>query len=429
MTTIEKSQTPLKGVFVPPSDKSISHRAVFISSLANGTSIIKNFLNAEDPLKTLSACTMLGVDIESSSNNTLIVRSKGIESFKEPENVIDCGNSGTTMRLLSGIVSGFDFLSILSGDDSLIKRPMLRIITPLRQMGAKITARQNDRYPPLVIKGTALNGITYNMPIASAQVKSCVLLAGLLADASTEIIEPHKSRDHTERMLKAYGANITKDDLKIKITGPNNLEGNEITIPGDISSAAFIIAASIIIKNSEVIIKNVGLNPTRTGFITALEKMGALIEIQNKAETSGEPVGDIICKYSADLKEIALNNEDIPSLIDELPILCVLATQAKGLTRIHGASELRVKESDRIRAITDGLRLMGAEVDEFEDGLEIKGPVKLKGAAIETYNDHRIAMAFTVAGLIAEGKTTIMQGNCVDISFPFFYDALKELRK
>jgi 3-phosphoshikimate 1-carboxyvinyltransferase len=431
-----------KGEFSPPPDKSISHRAVIFSSLSKGKSIIKNFLRAEDTISTVNAMRMLGIEIEENVippvpplvkggeggfSGELIIHGKGLYGLKETIDTIDCGNSGTTMRLLSGVLSGNPFFSILTGDESLRQRPMSRVIIPLRQMGAEIMARCDDRYPPIAMRGKRLKAIQYTMPVASAQVKSAILLAGLYAEGETEVIEPLKSRDHTERMMPAFGAEIKIKDLHIKIHGGTELQGLEMYVPGDFSSAAFFIVGALLIRDSEILIKGVGINPTRTGLLSVLQEMGADIRISNINEVSGEPVADIYCKGGRELKSINITKEKIPSLIDEFPILCVIATQATGITTIRGAKELRVKESDRIKTIATELRKMGAEIEEFEDGLNITGGRGLKGTVIESYKDHRIAMAMAIAAIIADGTTTINDVSSVSISFPGFFDILKRL--
>jgi len=426
---IEKTNF-LKGEITPPPDKSISHRAVMFASLAKGESRIKNFLWAKDPISSLNAMKSLGVKIEVNDIKEIIVQGEGLQSLKEPEDVIDCGNSGTTIRLLSGILAGQPFLSILSGDESLRQRPMKRIIEPLRQMGVEICSRAENRFPPVVIRGGNLKGISYEMPIASAQVKSAILLAGLFAKGDTTVKEPHKSRDHTEKMLKSMGVELYITNNTIKISQPSQeLKAFDIAIPNDFSSAAFFIGGACLVPDSEVIIKNVCLNETRTGFLEVLRSMGAKIEIFNLKEQAGEPVGDILVKKSSGLKGVTVQGEIIPRLIDEFPILCIIATQAEGLTVIRDAKDLRAKESDRIKAMVTELSKMGVPIKEFEDGVEIKGPCKLKGTEVYSYKDHRIAMALSIAGLISEGKTTIIDADCVDISFPEFYDLLEILQK
>jgi 3-phosphoshikimate 1-carboxyvinyltransferase len=422
-----------KGTFSPPPDKSISHRAVIFSSLSKGKSIIKNFLRAEDTISTINALRALGVDISEVSpelrtpNSELVINGKGLHGLKEPYNVIDCRNSGTTIRMLSGVLSGNPFFSVLTGDESLRTRPMDRVITPLRQMGAEIIARVQNRYPPIAIKGKKLHPIRYASPVASAQVKSAILLAGLYADGETEIIEPAKSRDHTERMLPVFGADIKVDGLRIRIRGGAALKGADVHVPGDFSSAAFFIIGALLIKDSDLTIKGVGINPTRTGLINILNEMGADIEIRNVRNLSGEPVADIHCKGRSELKAVNITKEKIPALIDEFPILCVAATQATGTTTIRGAGELRIKESDRIKSMATELSKMGAEVEEFDDGLSIMCKKRLKGAITDSHSDHRIAMALSIAALIADGKTTINGIKSVNISFPGFFKILRRL--
>ncbi len=423
-----KRAKKLKGRIIPPLDKSISHRAIILSSISKGRSIIKNFLRAEDTMSTLNAFRKLGVKIDDRGKK-IIIEGKGIHGLREPDDIIDCGNSGTTIRLFSGILSGNPFLSILTGDSSLRSRPMGRVIKPLKQMGAEITARAEDKYPPVVIKGKKLKAIKYDMPMASAQVKSAILLAGLYADGETVVTEPIKSRDHTERMLPFYGAGIKVDGLNIKIKGNAELKARDIDVPGDFSSSAFFIVAALLVPDSEILIKNVGINPTRTGLLDILKAMGAEIGLANIRDVSGEPVADIHCKNAAGLKAVNITKDQIPALIDEFPVLCIAAAQADGITTIRGAEELRVKESDRIKAMASGLRKMGAEVEEFKDGLSIKGNAGLKGAVIESYGDHRIAMAFSIAALVADGTTTINGVSAVNISFPGFYKMLKGLTK
>jgi len=424
-----KKAKKLVGEITPPPDKSISHRAIMFASIAKGVSRIKNFLWAKDPLSSLNAMRLLGVEIKV-TDSEIIVYGKGLHSLSEPENVIDCGNSGTTIRLLTGILAGQSFLSILTGDDSLRQRPMKRIIEPLRLMGADIRGRAEDRFPPVVIKGGNLKGINYKMPVASAQVKSAILLAGVYAEVETSVTEPHKSRDHTERMLKTMGVDLSVKENTVKIIPPaDKLSSFDIAIPNDFSSAAFFIGGACIVPDSEILIKNVCLNETRTGFLEVLKTMGATIEILNIREQAGEPVGDILVKTATELKATTVKGEIIPRLIDEFPILCVVATQAEGTTLIKDAKDLRAKESDRIKAMTTELRKMGVPVKEFEDGVEIKGPCELKSAEVYSYNDHRIAMALSIAGLIAEGETVIKDSDCVDISFPHFYNLLERLQR
>jgi 3-phosphoshikimate 1-carboxyvinyltransferase len=416
----------LRGEFSPTPDKSISHRAIIFSSLAQGESIVRNFLKAEDPLSTLHAFRALGVEIDERGKD-IIIKGRGMYGLTEPSHVIDCGNSGTTIRLLAGVLSGNPFFSVLAGDASLRKRPMARVIEPLSAMGAKILGRAGNRYPPLAIQGGSLHAISYSLPVASAQVKSSLILAGLYASGETRISEPVKSRDHTERMLPAFGAAISVKGLQVSVRGGSELQGTDTYVPGDFSSSAFFIVGALLMKDADITITGVGINPTRTGLLAVLMEMGAAIEISNVRELSGEPIADIHCSGRAELKGIDITREKIPALIDEFPILCVAATQASGTTNIRGAEELRVKESDRITSMVTELRKMGAEIEEYEDGLSIRGGSRLAGAAIESYGDHRIAMAMAMAGLIAEGATTIHGVSSVNISSPGFFQLLRKL--
>ena len=424
---------PLLGEVTPPSDKSISHRAIMFSSLADGKSVIRNFLRAEDPMRTLNAFKQMGVDIKDSSqlsalssqHNEIIINGKGLHGLKEPEGVIDCGNSGTTMRLLSGVLAAQPFPSTLTGDEFLLKRPMQRVIGPLTQMGAEISSEEGG-LPPLKIKGGRLKPIEYNSPIASAQVKSAILLAGLYCDGTTTVIEPGRSRDHTERMLKALGSGIKIDGLHVSITGGAALCPMDITVPGDLSSAAFFIVAGLIVPGSELVVRKVGINPTRTGIIDVLKAMGADIRVDNERDVSGEPVADIFIRYS-ELKGIDINGDMILKAIDEFPILCVAAAKAKGTTKITGAAELRVKESDRITAMASELKKMGVSVEELEDGIIIEGTENLQPAQVMSYGDHRIAMSMIIAGLTAAGAITVSDTDCVNTSFPGFMEMLESL--
>jgi 3-phosphoshikimate 1-carboxyvinyltransferase len=428
-----KRAKSLKGKITPPPDKSITHRAVMFASVADGKSSVKNFLRAEDPISTVNAFRMMGIEIEEKAGNELVIYGKGLYGLKEPFDVINCGNSGTTVRLISGILSGNPFFSVLTGDDSLKQRPMARVINPLKEMGAEISARDNDRYLPIAIKGKTLKSIDYTMPLASAQVKSCLILAGLYADGTTIITEPQKSRDHTERMLRAMGAEIEVEGLTIKVKGQGSrvkgLKPIDITIPSDFSSAAFFIAGALIVPDSEIFIKNVCVNPTRTGLLDVIKNMGGDVRVENTRDVSGEPVADIYCKSADSLKAVKIGADIMPSLIDEFPILCVLATQADGVTEIRGAEELRVKESDRIKAMATELKKLGVELEEYPDGIAIKGKTSLKGAVVESYHDHRIAMSLAIAALAAEDTTTINNASCVDISFPGFFEELKRITR
>ena len=412
----------LHGEITIPADKSISHRAVMFSSLAKGTSIIRNFSDGQDPLTTLKIFNQLGIESDIKENE-IIIKSTG--KLKQNNLPLDCGNSGTTMRLVSGILAGQNFNSVLIGDESLSKRPMKRIIEPLTQMGAIIEA--NEYKAPLKITGQDLHAIDYTSQIASAQVKSCILLAGLgVNNGITSVTEPYVSRNHTELMLKAMGANISTNGTKVSIQ-KSELSPIEINICGDISSAAYFIVAALIVPNSKVILKNVGLNPTRTGILDVAQKMGANIKILDKKEVYGENVGDIQIEYS-ELNGCEISGEIIPRLIDEIPIIAVLATQAKGKTVIKDAQDLRNKESDRITAVVTELKKLGANIDETPDGMIIRGKCNLLGdTEVETYHDHRLAMSLYVAGLICEKEILINGFEWVNISFPTFEELFNKL--
>ena len=411
---VHKITNGLKGSVTIPADKSISHRAVMFASLANGKSVIKNFSKGQDPLSSLNVCRALGIDAEF-KNDLLIINSNG--KLSAPSSSLDCGNSGTTMRLISGILAGQNFNTTLIGDESLSKRPMRRVIEPLSLMGAEI--KSNDFKAPLNIYGKNLHAIDYVSKLASAQVKSCVLLAGLNADGKTSFMEPYISRNHTEIMLKYMGANINIDKNTVTIE-KSVLEPRIIEVCGDVSSAAYFIAAGLIVPNSKIILKNVGLNLTRTGILEVAEKMGGNIEILDKKNISGEITGDIQISYS-DLKACAIEGEIIPRLIDELPVIAVLATQAEGTTIIKDAQDLRNKESDRIKAVVTELKKIGADIEETSDGFIINGKKSLKGGGeVDTYHDHRLAMSLYVAGLICDKPISINGFEWVDISFPEF---------
>lgn len=413
--TVSKSINGLKGEITIPSDKSISHRAVMFSSLANGKSVIKNFSSGADPHSSLSVFNSLGVQSEFLDEKTLVINSTG--KLAVSHRFLDCGNSGTTMRLVAGILAGQDFISELCGDESLSKRPMKRIIEPLTLMGADIKAIEG--HAPLKIFGRKLQAIDYVSELASAQVKSCILLAGLNAEGVTSFTEPYLSRNHTEIMLKYMNANIQTNANTIKIK-KSELGASEINICGDISSAAYFIAAGLIVPNSDIILKNVGLNPTRAGIIEVVQKMGGNIEILDKRNVSGEDVGDLRVTAS-DLKACTIEKDIIPRLIDELPVIAVLATQADGVTIVKDAQDLRNKESDRIKAVVNELLRIGADIKETEDGFIIQGKKKLIGnAEVDCYHDHRLAMSLYVAGLVCEKPLLINEFEWVNISFPEF---------
>jgi len=410
-----------------PSDKSISHRAVMLGAVAAGDTKIENFLFGEDCLSTIKVLRALGVQV-TVAEQTVLVRSGGMDKLAEPENILDAGNSGTTMRLMAGLLSGCNFFSVLTGDDSLRRRPMGRIITPLTAMGAHVSARAGNSLAPLAIRGGGLRAMEYRTPVASAQVKSAVLLAGLFASGMTTVIEPACSRDHTERMLKYFGARVEVDGPRVSIWGKPNLTGKTITVPGDISSAMFFIAAGITAPEAELELLNVGVNPTRTGALDVLRNMGANITLHNQREISGEPVADLKVRGSR-LSGTEIGGEIIPKLIDELPVLAVVAALAEGRTVVRDAAELRHKESDRITAVVRLLTGLGADITERPDGFIIQGGRQLQGTSCESYGDHRIAMAAAVAGLSAQGTTTVKGAECVDISYPGFFDTLNSITK
>jgi len=413
----------IRGEMVVPGDKSISHRAIMFSALANGVSEIQGLSLGQDVKSTLSCLKDMAINIVFERGMTKVF-GRGYRGLRKPATILNAGNSGTTMRLLSGILAGQNFAATITGDDSLRQRPMNRIIAPLRQMGAQISGHE-DNFAPLEIQGTVLSSCHHHLKIASAQLKSCLMLAGMYAQGTTKITEPMKSRDHTERMLSYLGADVGIHDQSVTIEGFPLLQGGPIFVPGDISSAAFFIVAALILPGSEVLIKNVGINPTRTGIIHVLQKMGADITQENPRVQNYESYCDLFIR-ATELKGATIVREMIPRVIDEIPILAVAATQAQGETIIRDAGELRVKETDRIRAVVENLRRMGAEVEELPDGMVIPGVQKLHGAEIDSFGDHRIAMSFAILGLLAEGETVISNADCVDISFPGFFLQLEE---
>jgi 3-phosphoshikimate 1-carboxyvinyltransferase len=415
----------LKGEFYPPGDKSISHRAIILGSIAHGKTHVTNFCLGEDTLRTIQAFRSLGIKIEGSETE-YTVWGKGLNGLQEPQDVIDAGNSGTTTRLITGLLSGQSFFSVINGDASLRKRPMKRITDPLRAMGAKIDGRGEGDYVPLAIRGGKLTPLEYKTPVASAQVKSALLLGGLYADGVTQVTEPAFSRDHTERMLGAIGASIEKIGTTVRIHGFPNLEAFTLFIPGDISSAAFFIVGATLLTDSRVIIRNVGVNPLRTGILEILKQMGANIEITKIREEGGEPIADLIVKPYP-LKAVEIKGDMIPQTIDEIPILAVAAAHAEGTTVIRDAKELRVKETDRINAMATGLKKFGVKVEEFSDGMAITGQPELKGTTVFSYGDHRVAMAFTIAGLTASGETKVEDTASIATSFPNFMESLESL--
>ena len=414
----------MEGTCRVPGDKSISHRAVMLGGISQGTTKIKGFLTGEDCLSTLRCFQQMGVEVEEKMD-VITIKGQGLYGLQEPNDVLDAGNSGTTMRLMSGILSGQSFMSVVTGDNSLRNRPMDRIAIPLREMGARIHGREGGRKAPLVIHGGKLKPIQYQMPVASAQVKSAVLLAGLYADGATSVTETRCSRDHTERMLKAFGGKLMVEGLKRTIH-PSELKGEAVEVPGDISSAAFLMVAAACLPNSDIIIESVGLNPTRAGILTVLQKMGADITIHHERETGGEPIGDVQIR-GGQLRGIDIGEDLVPSLIDEIPVISVAASCAKGITRITGARELRVKETDRISAMAEELEKIGVKVETLEDGMVIEGPQRIRGGITDSHGDHRIAMAMAVAGLLAESPVRVENAGCIAVSFPGFEDLLRQL--
>ena len=430
--TISPRKKRWTGRLAVPGDKSISHRAVILASLAEGDSLIENFLESADCQSTLRCLEAFGTEVRRTLDGTVVIVGRGLEGWHEPSNVLDCGNSGTTMRLLSGLLASFPFFTVLTGDDSLRGRPMGRITEPLKKMGARILGRNDAETAPLAIQGGKLKGIKHRQKVASAQVKSALLLAGLRASGTTEIIEPLQSRDHTERILNAMGVKVLSEEVPVKagsdemvhqvsVNTGTRLESLRVRIPGDVSSAAYLLAAAAIVPGSKLEIPSVGVNPTRVGFCNLLKRMGANLKIENKrVDDIGEDVGDILCETEG-LTGISVGADAIPSAIDELPLLAVTATQAYGWTRVSGADELRVKESDRIAGIVEGLRKMGAHIEERPGGFAVEGPTPLQGARVDCRGDHRLAMALAVAAQVARGETVLEGAESVEISYPNFW--------
>jgi 3-phosphoshikimate 1-carboxyvinyltransferase len=425
---VVKRSRGLSGTIRVPGDKSITHRAVILGSIASGKTKVHGYLRSEDCISTIQAFRAMGVEITEKKNGRLIIRGKGLTGLKEPVDVLNLGNSGTSLRLLTGLLAGQRFFSVLTGDASLKTRPMRRLLEPLKKMGAEIRGRDEGDHAPVAIQGRELHGIAYSLPVASAQLKSGLLLAGLMASGKTTIDEPVLSRDHTERMLDYLGVHLSLRGSTISIDGRTEFNSKEIRVPGDFSSAAFFIVAALICPNSDVEIKNVGLNPTRTGLIDVLAKMGGRIDIRNQRTQSGEPVGDLVVR-SSPLSGLTVEGDIIPRMIDELPILCVAAAVADGETAIRDARELRFKETDRIKTISRGLRLMGVRVKELPDGMKITGGRPLSGAVCKSSGDHRIAMAMTIAGLVAKGRTVVADTACIVTSFPGFEKTIRGISR
>ncbi len=421
----------VRGVWRPPGDKSITHRAVILGLLSRGTTEIENFLEADDCLRTMQIAQQLGAQAERLGAGRWRIVGRGDEPLREPTEVLDAGNSGTTTRLMAGVLASHPIFSVLTGDDSLRRRPMRRVVEPLQRMGARIDGRESGSRLPLAIRGGELRAIKHLSPVASAQVKSCILLAGLRAAGVTEITEPTLSRDHTERMLRAFGASLdvqicSEGAHRVRLRGGQALEAQQLTVPGDFSSAAFWIAAALLLPSSDLMIEQVGVNPTRTGLLEALAQGGVHLEWSDLDEQGGEPIGTLRVR-SQPLGAMRVGGALIPALIDEVPILALIATQAHGTTEIRDAAELRVKESDRIETIATELRKMGAQIETLPDGLRVHGPTPLHGAEVQSYGDHRIAMTLAIAGLLAQGETLVHDTACVQTSFPEFETLLHQL--
>lgn len=416
----------LRGSVRLPGDKSISHRFAMLGALAAGATRIENFATSQDCHSTLRCLQLLGIETRVEGDHRVTIHGKGLRGLQPTNQTLDAENSGSTIRMLSGILAGQDFTTRISGDESLQKRPMNRVIAPLTQMGARIEARDGN-YPPLAISGGRLQAIRYTLPVASAQVKSAVLLAGLYAEGETTVVEPVPTRNHTELALQGFGVELRIEGNEIRLKGGQQLQAIDAAVPGDISSAAFLLAAATLLPGSDLILETVGLNPGRRGIVDLLIQMGAFIEVLNLRKLGGEAVGNLRVR-SAPLRGGRISGEQIPQVIDEIPILAVLATQTETGLEVRDAGELRVKESDRIQSIVENLRAMGAAVEEFRDGLAVAGRQSLKGAPIRTHGDHRIAMAFAVAGLLAKGETVIEGAECAAVSFPGFFETLERLK-
>lgn len=416
----------LQGEITVSGDKSISHRAAMIGALAQGRTEISNFLAGADCLSTVNCFQRMGVDYTGIGADKVTVEGVGLMGLKEPAEILDVGNSGTTLRLMLGILAGQSFFAAVTGDESIIKRPMRRVTEPLKEMGASIWGRDNENLAPLAIKGGFVKPIRFVSPVASAQVKSAILLAGLYARGTTSIWEPEKSRDHTERMLRYFGAEVDVNGLAVKVAGQPDLRARTVIVPGDISSAAFFLVAGAIVPGARIIVKGVGVNPTRDGIIEVLQAMGADLRVFNQREQTGEPVADIEVRGRA-LKGTEINGGLIPRLIDEIPVLAVAAAAAEGVTEIKDAAELKVKETNRISTVIRELSKFGVAIEELPDGMRIYGSRQFYGATCESHGDHRIAMAMAVAGLVAEGRTTIHNSECVDVSFPGFEKTLMSI--
>ncbi|ETT81141.1 3-phosphoshikimate 1-carboxyvinyltransferase [Viridibacillus arenosi] len=418
--SLDYNKPTLRGKITVPGDKSVSHRSIMFGGIAKGRTTVSGFLLGDDCLNTIACFRKLGVQIELDGTN-VVIESNGMATWQEPTDILYTGNSGTTTRLMLGLLAGSNVHTVLNGDESIAKRPMKRVINPLREMGAKITGRMDGQFTPLAIQGTKLQAIDYTMPVASAQVKSAILLAGINAEGTTVIREKEVSRDHTERMLRQFGAEITNEDGIVSLKGGQQLTATHVAVPGDISSAAFFLVAGTIAKNSEITLENVGLNHTRTGIIEVLQEMNANMSIEIDDESASEPTGTITVSTS-ELQGTTIGGDVIPRLIDEIPILALLATQANGQTVIKDAEELKVKETDRITAVVDELKKLGADIVATDDGMIINGPTPLTGSTIRTYGDHRIGMMGAIAALITKGAIELDDADCIAVSYPTFFE-------
>ena len=417
----------LNGTLRIPGDKSISHRSIMFGAIAQGTTTVEGFLQSDDCLSTIDCFSKLGVDIQVDGENVQI-NSQGMANWKEPNELLYTGNSGTTTRLLLGLLAGSKISAVLMGDESIQKRPMRRVTDPMKQMGANFIGRENAAFTPIAVQGTKLNPITYDMPVASAQVKSAILLGALNAEGETVITEREVSRDHTEKMLRHFGVDISVEDKTIRLQGGQSLQSTHVVVPGDISSAAFFLVAGAIVPGSKLTLQNVGLNPTRTGIVDVLVDMGATLTIESDKNTSHEEMGTLHIETST-LKGIEIGGELIPRLIDEIPIIALLATQANGKTIIKNAEELKVKETNRIDAVVNELKKLGAEIIATDDGMIIEGPTTLQGGELKTYGDHRIGMMAAVASLITSSPVTIDNADCISVSYPNFFEQLTSVIK
>jgi 3-phosphoshikimate 1-carboxyvinyltransferase len=410
-----------------PGDKSISHRSIMLGAIANGTTTVRGFLRGGDNMATMGAFRSMGIQIDD-DGETVLIHGKGLHGLSEPDDVIDCGNSGTTIRLITGLLAGQSFFSVVTGDQYLRKRPMKRVVEPLTRMGARILGRNQGGLAPLAISGGSLSAIGYESPVSSAQVKSAIMLAALYADGETSVREPSLSRDHSERMFRLFGASLEVFKSGVTVKGGVELRGQDISVPGDISSATFFMVAALITPGSELLIRNVGVNPTRTGGIDILRAMGGDIQLLDQREVSGEPVADILVRSSR-LKGCAIAGSVVPRAIDEFPVICVAAACAEGVTTIREARELRVKETDRISAMATNLRKLGVMVDECDDGMTVTGVERLSGGNVDSFGDHRIAMSLAVAALVSTDGITIADTDCVATSFPTFFPLLEKVAR